>query len=104
MPTLQEIKAVLKSKVLIDRLELEDITPDDIDDHGMLFGEGLGLDSVEALDVLTGIEEEFGIAIPQQQTQEEAWAHFRSVETLSQLVQAEMLKQGISAIPVQAGS
>lgn len=59
---MEEIKDILKKKVLIERLELDDVEPSDISDTENLFDEeGLALDSVEALDIMTGISEEFGI-------------------------------------------
>ena len=44
------IKEKLK-KILIEDLNLEDVTPEDIDDDAPLFGEGLGLDSLDAVDI-----------------------------------------------------
>lgn len=81
-----EIKEIIKEKVLIERLELEDITPEEIIDNEALFGEGLGLDSVEALDVAAGIREEFKIELPQM-SQEETYKHFFSVESLANFIE-----------------
>jgi acyl carrier protein len=95
MKTIEEIKTIIKQDILIDRLELEDISADEIDDKDPLFGDGLGLDSVEALDVVAGLEEEFGIklqGIPQEQLAQ----HFASVETLSHFVH-EQLTETVSA-------
>jgi acyl carrier protein len=89
MKSIEEIKSVLKQNILIDRLELEDITADEIDDNDQLFGEGLGLDSVEALDVVAGLEEEFGVKL-QGLPQEEIQKHFYSVETLSQFIASKL--------------
>lgn len=51
-------------KVLIDGLKLEDISIDDIDDNGVLFGEdGLGLDSVDSIELVLIIEKTYGIKI-----------------------------------------
>ncbi|WP_139491985.1 acyl carrier protein [Brevibacillus dissolubilis] len=95
MKSVQEIKETIKQSILIDRLELEDITAEEINDEDALFGSGLGLDSVEALDVVAGIEEEFGIKI-QGIPQEEIQKHFYSVETLAQFV-SEKLQESVSA-------
>ncbi|EGT4625346.1 TPA: acyl carrier protein [Clostridioides difficile] len=81
-----EIKKVIKEKILIDRLELEDITPDEIIDDEPLFGEGLGLDSVEALDVAAGVKEEFNVELPKM-SQEETYKHFFSVDSLTAFVE-----------------
>jgi len=51
-------------EVLIQYLNLEDMTPDDIDDNAALFGEeGLGLDSVDSIELVLAIEKEYGVKI-----------------------------------------
>jgi len=51
-------------QVLIKYLRLEDITADEIDDNDPLFGdEGLGLDSVDSIELVLAIEKEYGIII-----------------------------------------
>ena len=51
-------------KILIQYLNLEDITPDEIDDADRLFGdEGLGLDSVDSIELVLAIEKEYGVKI-----------------------------------------
>lgn len=80
-----EIKNIIKQNILIDRLELEDITAEEIEDNEPLFLEGLGLDSVEALDVVAGLEEEFTIKV-QGMPEDQIQKHFYSVETLSTFV------------------
>lgn len=84
---LEEVKNIVKQKILVERLELEDddITAEDIDDDEAIFDEGLGLDSVEALDVVSGIEEEFKINI-QDIPEEEVQENFYSVNTLSEFI------------------
>jgi len=47
--------------LIIEALVLEDMTPDDIDADEPLFGEGLGLDSIDALEIAMAIEERFGV-------------------------------------------
>lgn len=85
MKTIDQIKEIIKQDILIDRLELEDITADEIDDHAPLFGEGLGLDSVEALDLIVGLEEEFGVKF-EGMKQEEIMKRIYSVETLANFI------------------
>ncbi|KUO64328.1 MAG: acyl carrier protein [Gracilibacter sp. BRH_c7a] len=85
MIDIARVKAVIKEDILIKRLELEDITPEEIEDNTPLFGEGLGLDSVEALDVVAGIEQIFGVKL-QGISPEEFKKHLYSVETLAQFV------------------
>ncbi|OFX76324.1 MAG: acyl carrier protein [Bacteroidetes bacterium GWE2_29_8] len=48
---------------IIDQLNLEDISPSDIDASTPLFGEGLGLDSIDALEIIVLLEKEYGIKI-----------------------------------------
>ena len=51
-------------KVLIKYLHLEDITPEEIDDKAPLFGQdGLGLDSVDTIEIILAVEKEFGFKI-----------------------------------------
>ena len=80
-----DIKKIIKEKVLIERLELEDITPDEISDSEPLFIDGLGLDSVEALDVVAGVEEEFGVKVPKMMN-EETQRYFHSVDSLAEYI------------------
>lgn len=85
MVDIARIKQVIKEDILINRLELEDITPEEIEDNTPLFGTGLGLDSVEALDVVAGIEQIFGVKL-QGISPAEFKKHLYSVETLAQFV------------------
>ena len=72
--------------LIIESLSLEDITPEDIETDAPLFGEdGLGLDSVEALDVVVGVEEEFGVQVPKEMG-EEMRERFYSVNTLADFI------------------
>lgn len=50
-------------KQIIDVLNLEDMTPDDIDADAPLFGSGLGLDSIDALELIVLLEREYGIKL-----------------------------------------
>jgi len=92
MKTIDQIKEIIKQDILIDRLELEDITADEIDDHAPLFGEGLGLDSVEALDLIVGLEEEFGVKF-EGMKQEEIMKRIYSVETLANFIASKIAEK-----------
>lgn len=48
---------------IITVLNLEDITPEDIDENAPLFGEGLGLDSIDALELIVMLEKNYGIKL-----------------------------------------
>lgn len=75
----------LKTKI-IDSLRLEDVTPDQIDDDAPLFGTGLGLDSIDALELVVMLEQNYGIVIKDI---EEGRPAFRSVRALADFVEAK---------------
>jgi acyl carrier protein len=58
-------RLVADLKVLIIRtLRIEDVLPEDVVDSDPLFGEGLGLDSIDALELVVAIEREYAVEIP----------------------------------------
>lgn len=60
----QKVKLAYRLKcMIIERLELEDITPEDVSDDDPIFGAGLNLDSLDALDLVLLLEKEFNIRI-----------------------------------------
>jgi len=66
--------------ILIQYLNLEDISPDEIDDNAPLFGEeGLGLDSVDSIELVLAIEKEYGVKITDSKLYETV---FSSVQNL----------------------
>ncbi|MBN2382763.1 acyl carrier protein [bacterium] len=75
--TEQRLEDTLK-KLIINRLRL-DKTPDEIDEQQPLFGEGLGLDSIDALELVVGLEEEFSITIPDEDVGKEAFASINAL-------------------------
>ena len=62
MPTPQKLEQELKA-LIIESLALEDVTPEDIDSEAALFVEGLGLDSIDALELAMALEERYGVKI-----------------------------------------
>ena len=71
--------------VLIETLNLEDITSADIDPQAPLFVEGLGLDSIDALELGLALQKRYGVAMKDsKQTRE----HFRSVHSLAAFIAA----------------
>ena len=70
-------------QMIIERLKLEGMTPDQIDDAAPLFGEGLGLDSIDALELVLGIEQTFGVKIEDEAAGLKA---FKSVEALAAFI------------------
>ena len=81
-----DIKSKLKV-ALVEELKLEDVTPEDIQDDAPLFGDGLGLDSLDAIELVVLVQRVFGIAI---EDQEEAKAAFASVNTLSAYIETRL--------------
>jgi acyl carrier protein len=73
-------------QLIIDALGLEDLSPDDIAVDQPLFGEGLGLDSVDALELGLAIQKRFGIKIDADA--KDTRRHFASVDSLAAFVQA----------------
>lgn len=69
-------------QLIVERLKLE-IAPADIGDTQPLFGEGLGLDSIDALELVLGLEQEFGVKIEDEEVGAEALA---TVATLAAFV------------------
>lgn len=75
--TQQRLEETVKD-LIIRRLRL-DKSPADIDETQPLFGEGLGLDSIDALELVVGLEEEFQITIPDEDVGKEAFASVRAL-------------------------
>jgi acyl carrier protein len=64
--THEEIANYIKNDLLLDQLRLADtgVTIADIQDDTPLLGSGLSIDSVDALDLLVGVEKKFGLTLP----------------------------------------
>ena len=69
--------------LIIQRLKLVDMSPEMIENDVPLFGEGLGLDSIDALELVLGLEKEFGVIIPDAEVGKKV---FQSVKTMAQYV------------------
>jgi acyl carrier protein len=81
-----DVKEKLK-KALVDELKLEDVTPADIDDDAPLFGEGLGLDSLDAIELVVLVQRNFGLVM---EDQEEARKAFASVNALAAYIETRL--------------
>lgn len=77
--TEQELK-----ELIIEALNLEDISPDDIDSKALLFGDGLGLDSIDALELGVAVRRKYGVNLDIDS--EEIRTHFESVANLARFV------------------
>lgn len=79
---MEELVLELK-KQIIEVLNLEEMTPDDIETDSPLFGEGLGLDSIDALELIVMLEKKYGIKLA---SPAEGKAIFKSVGTIADFV------------------
>jgi len=70
-------------KLIINTLKLEDIAPGDIDEDAPLFGDGLGLDSIDALELVVALEKIYHVFIPDSEVGKKV---FRSVNALAEFV------------------
>lgn len=82
------LKQELKERI-INALNLEDISIDEIQDNDPLFGDGLGLDSIDALELIVLLDKEYGIKLADPKQGKEI---FQSVETMAQFVAANRTK------------
>ncbi len=83
MNTLEnELKALI-----ISALQLEDITVDDINSEAPLFGEGLGLDSIDALELGIAIQKKYKVTFSEQNADNQV--HFASIKALAAYIESQ---------------
>ncbi|ABB31920.1 phosphopantetheine-binding protein [Geobacter metallireducens RCH3] len=70
-------------QLIIDALRIEGMTPAEIDTDAPLFGEGLGLDSIDALQLVVAMEKQYGVVVPDAATGTKV---FQSVRTVADFV------------------
>lgn len=85
---MEQLIEQLKTQI-IEALNFEDMTPADIDTDAPLFGEGLGLDSIDALELIMLMDREYGIKLADSK---EGKAIFQSVRTMAEYIQANRTK------------
>lgn len=86
---MEELVNTLKQEI-IEALNLEEMTPEDIETNAPLFGEdGLGLDSIDALELIVLVEKKYGIRLADPS---EGKAIFKTVGTLAEYVQQHSTK------------
>ena len=85
---MDELIAKLKEQI-IAALNLEDMTPADIDDDAPLFGEGLGLDSIDALELIVILDKNYGIKLDSPAQGKDI---FKNVRTIAEFVKKNRTK------------
>ncbi len=85
---MEALKTELKEKI-IAALNLEDLSVSDIDDNDALFGDGLGLDSIDALELIVLLDKDYGIKLTDPK---EGKAIFQSIETMAKYISANRTK------------
>ncbi len=80
---MQELEHEIK-ELIVSALSLEDVAPGDIDPAAPLFVEGLGLDSIDALELGLALQKRYGITLSADS--EETRRHFASVQSLARFV------------------
>lgn len=86
--TVDELAQELKQE-LIRQLNLEDMLPADFNEHTPLFGEGLGLDSIDSLELVVLLDRNYGIKLKDPK---EGRQIFYSIRTMAEYVHANRLK------------
>jgi acyl carrier protein len=82
---MQELERELK-QLLIEALNLEDLSVEQIDSEAPLFGDGLGLDSIDALELGVAIRKKYNVQMDADS--ETTRAHFASIATLARFISA----------------
>lgn len=81
-----ELEEQIKN-LIIDSLELEDINPEDIQDEEPLFNDGLGLDSIDALELGMALKKQYNLTL--SKNKEENKKYFYSVKTIADFVRTQ---------------
>ena len=79
---MDKLKAQLKEQIL-GALSLEEMKPEEIDDNAPLFGEGLGLDSIDALELIVLMEKQYGIKLSNPAEGKEV---FKSINVMAEYI------------------
>ena len=82
---MEELINKLKKEV-IEQLNLEDISIDDVDADAPLFGEGLGLDSIDALELIVLLEKNYGIKIEDPKDGKKIFYSIRKMDSKQRLL------------------
>ena len=85
---MSDLRTELKEKI-IEQLNLEDMTVADIPDGEMLFGDGIGLDSIDALELIVLLEKDYGIKLTDPK---EGKKIFVNISTMADYIEANRTK------------
>ena len=85
---MEELILKLKQEI-IEALNLEDVKPEDIDENSSLFGDGLGLDSIDALELIVLMEKNYGIKLSDPNQGKEI---FKSVAVMADYISKNRTK------------
>ncbi len=85
---MEELILKLKQEI-IEALNLEDVKPEDIDENASLFGDGLGLDSIDALELIVLMEKNYGIKLSNPNQGKEI---FKSVAVMADYISKNRTK------------
>lgn len=87
---MDKLKQQIK-ELIISSLELEDTTPEDIKDDEALFGSGLGLDSIDALELGVALKKKFDVKLSAES--EDSKKHFASVNALAEFINSQKTEE-----------
>jgi len=82
---MSNLREELKEKI-IEQLNLEDLSVEDIQNDDLLFGDEIGLDSIDALELIVLLEKDYGIKLTDPAEGKEV---FKSIETLAQFIESK---------------
>ncbi|MDH6251313.1 acyl carrier protein [Chryseobacterium sp. H1D6B] len=85
---MENLKTELKNKI-IDVLNLEDVSAEDIKDSDALFGGGLGLDSIDALELIVLLDKDYGIKLSDPKKGKDI---FQSIEVMAKFIEENRTK------------
>ncbi|MBW8522396.1 acyl carrier protein [Chryseobacterium chendengshani] len=85
---MEDLKLELKNKI-IEVLNLEDVAVEEIKDTDPLFGSGLGLDSIDALELIVLMDKDYGIKLADPKKGKDI---FESIETMAKYIQENRTK------------
>lgn len=83
---MQALQTEIK-QLIIDTLNLEDVTPEQIDSTAPLFNEGLGLDSIDALELGLALKNKYGVVLSAES--EQTKQHFYSIASLADFIDSQ---------------